>query len=353
MKQPSNSTPMTTHTVSLQPVGEEFECGEEETVLDAAFRNGYNLVHGCREGRCTACKSMLLDGYVDLKPYSTFALSESEEEAGYTLLCRAVPESDIVVELLHYDPDNYKLDNPIVDGQGRISAIEELTHDISRLEVEVPEGEFGFTSGQYVDLWVPESDEKRSYSMAHLPGTGRLDFIIKRYPGGVFSGLIGDQLKVGDEIRFTGPYGNCVLDHAVGARDCLLIAGGSGMAPMLSLLRELVASETLSPAVTFFYGGRAPRDLFYVELIEELGAQLEHFQFIPVLSDLPDTEEWDGERGFIHEAVDRYLEQPSSRPAAEAQIYMAGPQVMIDATFGVLTTRHGVDADRIAFDTFG
>ena len=121
--------------VLFEPIGEEIDCDEEESVLDAAFRHGFNLVYGCREGQCSACKAYLLEGEVVLKPYSTFALSESEETNGYTLLCRAMPEEDLVVELLHFDPDNYRLENPIRDGSATVTAVEALTHDIRRLEL--------------------------------------------------------------------------------------------------------------------------------------------------------------------------------------------------------------------------
>ncbi|HEX7212818.1 MAG TPA: FAD-binding oxidoreductase [Methylomirabilota bacterium] len=344
---------MTTYNVTLEPIEEEFECGADETVLEAALRHGYNLVHGCREGRCTACKSFLVEGYVDLRPYSTFALSESEEEEGFTLLCRAMPESDLVIELLDYDPDGYRLENPVRDVTARVQELAPLTHDVMRLALEVEGEPLAFKPGQYVDLLVPGSDERRSYSMANLPGNGRLEFIIKRYPGGVLSGLLGGDLKVGDEMRLSGPYGNCVLDHTSAQEGCLLIAGGSGMAPMLALLREIVESGRTAMPVTFFYGGRAPRDLFYVDLIHELGAKLDRFEFLPVLSDLPDTESWDGERGFLHEAVDRFLTSSSTLAATEHQVYMAGPQVMVDTVSELLTKRHQVDSDLLTFDTFG
>ena len=134
--------------VVFEPIGEEIDCDEEESVLDAAFRHGYNLVYGCREGQCSACKAYLLEGEVVLKPYSTFALSESEESNGYTLLCRAMPEEDLVVELLHFDPDNYKLEHEIRDGRGTVTAVEALTHDIRRLELEVTEpADFSFLPG--------------------------------------------------------------------------------------------------------------------------------------------------------------------------------------------------------------
>src|SRR6185436_11277823 len=154
--------------VLFEPIGEEIDCDEEEAVLDASFRHGFNLVYGCREGQCSACKAYLLEGEVVLKPYSTFALSESEESNGYTLMCRAMPEEDLVVELLHFDPDNYRLENPIRDGSATVTAVEALTHDIRRLELEVTEpADFSFVPGQYVDVWVPECDARRSFSMAN------------------------------------------------------------------------------------------------------------------------------------------------------------------------------------------
>jgi len=222
--------------VVFEPIGEEIDCDEEESVLDAAFRHGFNLVYGCREGQCSACKAYLLEGEVVLKPYSTFALSESEESNGYTLLCRAMPEEDLVVELLHFDPDNYKLENEIRDGRAVVTAVEELTHDISRLELAVSEpADFSFIPGQYVDVWIPDSESpgtaRRSFSMANVPGDGRIELIIKRYPGGRFSGLLDGAIAVGDELGFTGPYGAFHLRE--NDRPILMVAGGSGMAPSL------------------------------------------------------------------------------------------------------------------------
>jgi propane monooxygenase reductase subunit len=130
-----------THIVRLEPVGIEMECNEDETVLNAAFRQGLMLMHGCKEGQCAACKSFLLEGEVDLDKYSTFALPDFEEAEGYTLLCRAHPLTDLEVELINYDEEVLRSGNPIVTASSRITAIEELTHDIRRLVVEVDDEE--------------------------------------------------------------------------------------------------------------------------------------------------------------------------------------------------------------------
>ena len=157
--------------VRLEPIGESIECEAGETVLDAAFRQGYSLAHGCREGQCSACKCYLLEGDVELKPYSNFALSDTERSGGYALMCRAMPTADAVVELLHYDPDNYRLENAIREGVGVVEAITPLTTDIVGLTLRLADDDdFGWLPGQYVDVHVPGTDgARRSFSIASLP----------------------------------------------------------------------------------------------------------------------------------------------------------------------------------------
>ncbi len=318
--------------VRLEPIGEEIDCAADETVLDAAFRQGYNLVYGCREGQCSACKCFLQEGDVALKRYSNFALSDSERESGYSLMCRAMPEQDLVVELLHYDPESYRLEHAIRDGEATVEAIEPLTHDIVRLVLSAPG--FTFTPGQYVDLHVPGHDGvRRSFSMANLPGEERIELMIKRYPGGRLSGMLDGQIKAGDKIGFTGPYGAFRLREA--EHPILMIAGGSGMAPILSVLRQLAADGCARP-VRFFYGARTPEDLFGLDEIERLAARLGDFRFNPVV------------QRFVHEAVEEYL---IAQEITAPDVYMCGPPPMIEAAEAMLDAQ-GVDEARIFSDKF-
>jgi NAD(P)H-flavin reductase/ferredoxin len=296
--------------VRFEPIGEEIDCGPEETVLDAAFRQGYNLVYGCREGQCSACKCFLLEGDVELKRYSNFAM----------------PERDLVVELLHYDPDNYRLSHPIRDGESVVEAVEPLTHDITRLVLRA-DG-FEFTPGQYVDLHV--DGERRSFSMANIPSDppARIELIIKRYPGGRFSGKLDGELKPGDAIGFTGPYGS--LHARESDRPILMIAGGSGMAPILSLLREFARQGCRRP-IRFFYGARSAADLFYTELAAGL------CEFTAVTG------------RFVHEVVDEFLADGDA--FADPDVYMCGPPPMVEAAEAMLA-RHGIDENRIFVDKF-
>jgi ferredoxin-NADP reductase/ferredoxin len=316
--------------VRFEPIGEEIECGPSESVLDAAFRQGYNLAYGCREGQCSACKCFLVEGEVALKPYSTFALSDSEVSSGYSLMCRAMPEQDLVVELLHYDPDSYRLEHAISDWVAEVEAVDELTPDIVRLVLRAPG--FTFTPGQYVDVHV-EGDvqvegARRSFSMANVDGD-RVELVIKRYPGGRFSATVGRSLGPGDEVRFTGPYGAFHLRRS-SQRPVLMIAGGSGIAPVLSLLRQL-SSEGSERCVRFFFAAREP---FLVDEVRGLG--LADFEFVPV-----------GDRR-LPELVEEYV---GSLEGDLPDVYMCGPTGLLEECEARLV-RRGVDPGQIFQDKF-
>src|SRR5438034_3910392 len=205
---------MPTHKVRFQPVNIEIEVNEDETVLNAAFRQGVSLTHGCREGQCSACKSFLLDGDIEMEKYSTFALPESESEEGYVLLCRSHAYSDLEVELINYDEDIIRLGIPIETFHTTIETIEPLTHDIKRLVLKLVESDrrLKFSAGQYVSLRIPDSEEYRAFSMANTPRiTDRLEFMIKVLPGGMFSGLLDGGFTIGKELEVMGPYGVFML----------------------------------------------------------------------------------------------------------------------------------------------
>jgi propane monooxygenase reductase subunit len=330
--------------VYFEPIGEEIECEEDETVLDAAFRQGYSLVYGCREGQCSACKCFLLEGEVSLKRYSTFALSDAEESSGYTLLCRAMPDTDLTIELLHVQ-DNYRLEHAIKAGESTVESCERLTHDIHRLVLAVDDtSDFAFTPGQYVDLHVPGTELRRSFSMANLHGEGRLEFLIRAYPEGAFAGLLEAGLEPGAPIAFTGPYGSFRLADT--DRDILMVAGGSGMAPVLALLRELAGQES-ARKIRFFYGARTAADLFNRELIETLGSRLADFEYVEVLSD--DSPDWTGPTGYVHEAAAHAL---AGGEISEPEVYTCGPPPMVDALIELLTSAHGVEDEDIHYDKF-
>jgi propane monooxygenase reductase component len=333
------------HTVRLEPVGIDFEVDEDETVLSGAFRQGLMLMHGCKEGQCAACKSFLLDGEVDLDRYSTFALNEFEENEGWTLLCRAHALTDLEVELINYDEEILRSGVPMRTLQTRVAAIDELTHDIRRIELEVTDGEsLTFHPGQYVDISIPgEEGHHRSFSMANTPtDAGRLEFMIKLYPDGHFSGLLADgSIAVGDELEVKGPYG--VFTLRKNENRLLYIGGGAGMAPILSHLRALAEQGSERDAV-YYYGARNEGDLFHLDELKQLGESLPAFRFVPALSE---QEDWgEGECGLITDVVARCEDDLS-----DAEAYLCGPPPMVDAAIDTLLAK-GMDESRIHYDKF-
>ena len=339
---------MPTHKVRFQPVGIEIEVNEDETVLNAAFRQGVSLTHGCREGQCSACKSFLLDGDLEMEKYSTFALPEYESEEGYVLLCRSHAYSDLEVELINYDEDILRLGIPIVTLQTTVEEIEPLTHDIKRLVLKFaePGQKMLFTAGQYADIRIPGSDEHRAYSMANTPSTnGHLEFIIKVFPGGRFSGLLEGGISVGQELVVKGPYGVFMLREKSNS-EIVCIGGGSGMAPIWSLLNSM-AERGIERKATYYYGARTRKDLFYLDRLQQLEERLPGFRFVPALSMATPEDEWDGETGLITEVLDRNLEAGQK----QMQAYLCGPPPMIDAAIPVLVSK-GIGEDRIFFDKF-
>jgi propane monooxygenase reductase component len=332
-----------THTIRLEPVGIEFEVDEDETVLDGAFRQGLMLMHGCKEGQCAACKSFLMDGEVDLDRYSTFALPDFEEAEGWTLLCRAHALTDLEVELINYDEEILRSGLAVRTVQTTVEAIEPLTRDIRRLVLRLADGEdLKFYPGQYVDIRIPGTDEHRSFSMANLPSDkGRLEFMIKLYPGGRFSGLLADgELSVGDELEVSGPYGVFTLRNS-SVRPLLFIGGGAGMAPILALLRALVEQGSERPAA-YYYGAREEQDLFHVDELSSLAGELSDLRVVHALSD----QEWEGETGLITDVVDR-----SESDLADIDAYLCGPPPMVDAAIELLV-RRGVPEGQIYYDKF-
>ena len=157
------------HVVRFEPVGIEIEVAEQQTILRAAFDQGVMLMHGCKEGQCTACKSFVLEGEdIELDKYSTFALPDFEKEEGYTLLCRAHVYEDVTIELLNYDEDMIRSGLPIIEAVAEVVANDPVTHDLRRLVLRLVEPtEIKFFPGQYVDITVPGTEETRSFSMAN------------------------------------------------------------------------------------------------------------------------------------------------------------------------------------------
>lgn len=338
------------HVVRFEPVGIEIKAAEDETVLDAAFRQGISLMHGCREGQCSACKAFVLDGDVQMGRYSTFALADYESDEGYILMCRAHAYGDLEIELENYDEDMIRSGLPVVTAQTTIASVTELTHDIVHVRLALDEpSAFRFHPGQYIDIAVPGTDVSRSFSMACAnQADGILDLIIKKYPGGLFSEKLANELKVGDALTVTGPYGAFTL-RVSSDRRLVFVAGGAGMSALLALLRQMADSGS-DREVVYYYGARNEADLIMTTEIAALAEALPNFTYVPCLSESW-PEDWPatfpgGATGLVTEVLRE--REPNLRAC---DVYLCGPPPMIDAALPVLEGL-GVPTDQVFYDKF-
>jgi propane monooxygenase reductase subunit len=335
------------HVVRFEPVGIEIEVDEDQTILRAAAEQGVQLMHGCKEGQCAACKSFVLEGEdIELDKYSTFALPDYEKEEGSTLLCRAHAYEDLVIELLNYDEEIIRSGLPLRRGVAEVVSNEPVTHDLRHLVLQLVEpDEIKFFPGQYLDITVPETEESRSFSMANTPDRGGVfEFVIKVYPNGLFSEFLASKVAVGDRLEVEGPFGTFTLRESR-TSPLVFLGGGAGLAPVLGLLRSM-ADRGVDRQAVFYYGARQRRDLCFEEELRALQARLPGFRFVPALSEPADDDQWDGEVGMVTEVLARCEPDLSGRDA-----YVCGPPPMVDAAIPVLT-RLGVREENIFYDKF-
>jgi propane monooxygenase reductase subunit len=336
-----------THLVRFEPVGIDIEVREDQTILMAAAEQGIMLPHGCKEGQCASCKSFILDGEdIEHDKYSTFALPDFEQEEGFTLLCRAHPYEDLTIELLNYDPDMIRSGLPIQHVVGEVVSNEAVTHDMRHLVLQLVEPtDLRFFPGQYVDVAVPGTEATRSFSMANTTSreSGQVEFVIRVYPGGLFSEYLASQLQIGERLNLTGPFGVFMLRE--GSSDIVFVGGGAGMAPILSLLRSM-AERSVERKATFYYGARTKRDLCFDKELRRLEESLPNFRYVPALSESDGSEDWDGETGLITDVVKRH-----EQDLAGAHAYVCGPPPMVEAAVAVLG-QLGVEDKRVYYDKF-
>jgi NAD(P)H-flavin reductase/ferredoxin len=308
-----------------------------ETLLQAALRNGIDFPNSCRVGACGSCKCRVLEGKAKELTETGYLLSAAEIDGGYILACQSVPLSNLSIEV---DLSQQSRRRRVT---GRVIAQEKVTHDITRLTLQL-DGAMPYTAGQFAYVSIDGLDGVvRSYSFA-TPARkdSRVSFFVRKVPGGQFSSLVNDADVLGRSVHVEGPEGNFWLRP--GAEPILFVAGGSGLAPILAILEEAVASR-VSRSATLLFGAREEQDLYALDAIQSI-AQRWHgtFQFVPVLSAVGEDSTWTGKRGFVTEAIPELLEN-------DAHVYLCGPPVMIDGALGLLEEL-SVPSKHIYFDRF-
>jgi propane monooxygenase reductase subunit len=228
-----------------------------------------------------------------------------------------------------------------------VVSIDPVTHDLRHLVLRLIEpAEITFFPGQYVDVAVPGTEATRSFSMANTSSRegGRLEFVIKVYPDGLFSSFLDTRLAVGDRLDLTGPFGVFTLREGHDT-DIVFVGGGAGLAPILALLRSM-AERGIDRRAVFYYGARRRRDLCFSDELKALEEKLPNFRYIPALSEPEDGDDWDGEVGLITDVVKRH-----ESDLRRAHAYLCGPPPMVEAAMPLLA-QLGVPDKHIYYDKF-
>lgn len=328
--------------------GSGFRCEPGENLLRAALREGLGFPYECNSGGCGNCHFELLDGDLTELWEAAPGLSPAARAGGRRLACQSVVAGDCRIKV-RLKPAFVPVRVAALRS-ARLVARKALTPDMTEYGFEC-EGSADFLPGQYALLRLPGVTGDRAYSMSNLPNAeGRWNFIIKRTPNGSGTTVLAEQLREGDCVELDGPYGLAYL-RPEAPRDLICIGGGSGLSPLKSILAAAVREPALaSRAIHLFYGGRTPTDIFTDQLLVEDPALRGRVDVIPAISDISSSASWDGERGFIHEVLLRWLDK--GRRAQDYEYYFCGPPPMTDAVQQLLMMDRRVPASQLHFDRF-
>jgi methane monooxygenase component C len=325
-----------------------FECSPDEDIVSAGVRNNVILLASCHEGGCATCKADCIDGDYELGRCSVQALPPDEEEAGVVLLCQTYPRDDLVVRL-PYAFERISFNTVKSDWQGVISSVRKLSSNVVELKIDPTDADNGeavkipFYAGQYLDIEIPGVGVSRSYSMASVDDDRQLTFLIRLLPDGRFSQFLSAQAKPGLLLRLRGPFGAFSIREN-GLRPRYFVAGGTGLSPVLSMVRYM-QREGHPQETKLFFGITHQHELFYLDELKKLETEMPNLRiFVSVAKPDPD---WHGSTGTAIDELAKHLQATSTRP----DIYLCGPPAMIDAAFATAAT-FGVAKDQIYMEKF-
>jgi CDP-4-dehydro-6-deoxyglucose reductase len=329
------------HQIILQPCGATYAADADETLLDAALRQGVTIPYGCKHGACGACKASVLAGEVDPGAYQPHALNEQEIADGKVLLCCARAKSDLTLENRQAAR---VAEIPVKLMPARVEAMEKRAPDVITLDLRLPASEtFTFRAGQYIDILLADGG-RRSYSIANAPEReGHLELHIRRVPNGRFTGQVFERMKIKDILRFEGPRGGFYLRED-SKKPAILLASGTGFAPIKAIVEHTLAQGDARP-LHIYWGCRKEIDLYLPALPAAWAAEHAHIRYTPTLSE-PDAD-WQGRAGFVHQAVMADYPDLSGH-----EVYACGAPAMIEAARKDFTDARKLPEEAFFSDAF-
>lgn len=295
------------------------EATGDETVADAAYRQGINIPLDCRDGACGTCKCKAESGRYDLGDnFIEDALNEDEIAEGYVLTCQMRAESDCVIRI----PASSQLcKTEQASFEAAISDVRQLSASTIALSIK---GEalsrLAFLPGQYVNLKVPGSEQSRAYSFSSLQKGGEVSFLIRNVPGGLMSSFLTNLAKAGDSMSLAGPLGSFYLRPI--QRPLLLLAGGTGLAPFTAML-EKIAEQGSEHPLHLIYGVTNDFDLVELDRLQALAARIPNFTYSACVAN-PDSQY--PQKGYVTQHI-----EPRHLNDGDVDLYLCGPPPMVEA----------------------
>jgi CDP-4-dehydro-6-deoxyglucose reductase, E3 len=342
------------YVVRIKPHGRTIRVRADQSVLDAALSAGLNLPHSCKSGHCSSCRARLRVGRIYYPNGRPVGLTATEEQEGHVLLCQARPLDDLELEArLIAAVDAVEIKTLPC----RIERLQLLGSDVVQVWLRLPAVEtLRFQPGQYLDVLL-DGGRRRSFSIASPPHDSELiELHVRRVPEGGFTERLfrgvgttastGDALRVGSLLRVEGPVGQ--FTYHGGSNPILMVAGGTGFAPLKSMLRHILENGNAADrSIHLYWGTREVSDIYEEALILHWTRIHPNLRFTAVLSESPDTEGQPHRRfGWVHEAVLADIADLST-----FDVYAAGPPAMIQAIRASFP-RSGLMTDRLYFDSF-
>ena len=326
----------------------EFAASPNEDVVTSALKQNVILLTSCREGGCSTCKAECTDGEYELANASVQALPPDEEEDGFVLLCCTYPRSNLTLSL-PYTFDRVSFQKLNQEWSGDILAMERVSSNVMRLAIRPVAPETGmpvklkFWPGQYMDIEVPGTNVWRSYSMAATSDNGELEFLIRLMPDGFFSKFLVNDAAPGTRVKLHGPSGSFAMREN-GFRPRYFIAGGTGLSPVLSMIRHMQIEGHPQQAKLFF-GVTHQHELFFADKLRDIETAMPNLEVhISVIN--PELSSPYSPGTVVDELV-KHFEQDGPSP----DIYLCGPPGMIDATLAA-TRKYGMPADQVFYEKF-
>lgn len=332
---------MAQYEIKILESGEQTYTSDGLSVLDTCLDRGISLPYNCRSGECGECMVHLVDGQVrELVGADPAIFNDANRAQGQILTCMCYAESDLVISIA--GSEQRGVGSPVGEYRGHISTVTRLQPSIYEVEVAF-DSSVEFEPGQYFDWVIPGISPNRSYSAANIPGKNNLVFNVKVYDSGHVSDVLRNNgLQPGDVLTVRGPYGRFCLNDK-GAGPIIMVAGGTGLAPVLSMLEASFAKNNTRP-ITLFIGGRSAADVYHLDRLSQWAERHRHFHFTVAVENAFNN--WLGELGLVTDVIDRKFVDGLGYEA-----YLCGPPGMIDAVTRLLVAK-GVDAQDVYADRF-